>query len=144
MALLCVSMLVVSSRSVWIRCSWRMLNEQPRRLDLGWYFSIGRKVSASIQSSKEASKSTSIWLVYAWKISSCLLQGVNPVPTDIYPLASPCCVCHKECFCGLWDCLQGPKSLLLHISQTAIRGCAFRSQPSQAGLRPRMIPIPLP
>lgn len=82
MTLLHVSMLAVSSRSVWIQCSWRMLNEQHRRMDLGWYFSMGRKVSVllQLQSFKEASKCTSIWFSYAWKNLSLHFAGCESTP----------------------------------------------------------------
>lgn len=146
MALLRVSMLVVCSRSVWIQCSLRMLNEQPRRIDLGWYFSMGRKVSVLLQYSllrrpPNVQASDCVCL----KNHILPLAGSESSPNrhlsfgfSLLCLPQVMFLWFVGLLCGNWN-----HSFYIY-HKTAIRGCVFWSQPSQAGLIPRMIPIPLP
>lgn len=134
MALLCVSMLVVSSRSMWIQCSWGMLNEQPRRIDLGWYFSMGRKVSVLLQYGllrrpPNVQASDCICL----KNLILPLTGSESSPNGHLSFGFSLLCLPKVMFlwsvgllCGNWN-----HSFYIY-HKTALRGCAFQSQPSQA------------
>lgn len=146
MALLCVSMLVVSSRSVWNQCSWRMLNEQPRRIDLDWYFSMGRKVSVLLQYSllkrPPNVQAPDLHMLEKSHPASCREWIQSQQTFILWLLPAVSATSNVFVFVGLLPRNWNHSFYIYH--KTAIRGCAFWSQPSQAGLSPRMIPVPLP
>lgn len=128
------------------QCSWRMLNEQPRRIDLGWYFYMSRKVSVLLQYSllKRPPNVQASDLRMLEK-SHPALGGIESSPSRHLSFGfSLLCLPQVmfSWFVGLPPRNWNHSFYIYH--KTAIRGCAFWSQPSQAGLSPRMIPVPLP